>query len=228
MTEEALNLPVGATVQLQKDGPDESPRHMVRVVGYLPGGSLVVTTPTQEGRVQLVPEGRKFKVRMLRGDSVVGFSAKVLHSSIKPYPHLHLEYPGSFEQIVVRNSARVQTRLLCQVRNTREADDPQNFCECQIVDLSESGAKLSCLKPLGEAGDMLQINFDLEVLGRVENLSLVADLKNLQERLEEHEGKKRLTHLNGVQFRAVNRFHQVLLHAWVMERVASGNNSLEK
>jgi len=210
MIEDNLNLQVGTTVQLQLDVPEETPRHMVRVIGYVPGGSLVISTPTVNGKVQIVREGQAFKVRVLRGDSVVGFSSKVLVSTLKPYPHLHLSYPKDIEQIVVRNSARVSTRLPCTVRNTK------------------SGAKLASRRSLGEASDMLQVNFRLQVTSQIEELSMVSDLKNCVERMETDENGKYLNHLSGVQFRAVNRFQQLLLHAWVMGNVAAGGNGLAK
>lgn len=226
MKEDSLNLRVGTTVQLQLDSPDETPRHMVRVIGYVPGGSLIVTTPTVGGKVQIVREGQKFNVRMLRGDSVVGFASQVLVSGVKPYPHLHLAYPKALEQIVVRNSARVNTRIECTFRNTKQPDAPENFHRAEIIDLSETGAKIASKIPMGETSDMLQLNFKLSVLGQKETLSLVADLKNSMERLENNEQGKRLVHVGGVQFRAVNRFQQVLLHAWVMGQVANARSPL--
>ncbi len=224
MIKDTLNLQVGTTVQLQLDVPEETPRHMVRVIGYVPGGSLVVSTPTVNGSVQIVRDGQAFNVRVLRGDSVVGFSAKVLVSTLKPYPHLHLAYPRDIEQIVVRNSARVSTRLACMVRNTKQPDSPEHYHEADIIDLSESGAKLASKQPLGEPSDMLQINFSLQVTNQMEELKLVSDLKNCVERVESDENGKYLNHLSGVQFRAVNRFQQLLLHAWVMGNVARGGN----
>ena len=212
MMEDNLNLQVGTAVQLQLDVPEDTPRHMVRVIGYVPGGSLVVGTPTVNGKVQIV----------------VGFSSKVLVSTLKPYPHLHLSYPKDIEQIVVRNSARVSTRLPCTVRNTKDPDAPEYFHEAFIVDLSESGAKLASRRPLGEASDMLQVNFRLQVTSQTEELSMVSDLKNCVERMEADENGKYLNHLSGVQFRAVNRFQQLLLHAWVMGNVAAGSNGLAK
>jgi c-di-GMP-binding flagellar brake protein YcgR len=228
MVQDNLNLPVGKTVQLQLDSPEETPRHAVRVIGYLPGGSLVVSAPTQNGKFVLVRPGLTYNVRMLRGDSVVGFSVKVLHTAAKPYPHLHLEYPKSLEQIVVRNSARVSARIDCNVRNTNLPDSPENFRKAHIVDLSESGAKIASVVPLGEPGDMLQVNFHLDVVGATEQLTLVADIKNIFERLEAADDKKKLIHLNGVQFRAVNRFQQLLLHAWVMGQVVDSSGKIEK
>jgi c-di-GMP-binding flagellar brake protein YcgR len=225
MKGDTLNLQVGTMVQLELDGPEEAPRHMVRVIGYVPGGSLLVGTPVAHGNVQIVREGQKFKVRVLRGDSVVGFTSKVLVSTLKPYPHLHLSYPSELEQIVVRNSARVTTHVACLARNTGQPDAPENFRKAAIIDLSETGAKLASPVPLGEVGEMLQVNFQLRVTGQDEQLSLVADIKNSMERLENDEKGKRLVHVSGVQFRALNRFQQLLLYAWVMGQVAAGANS---
>lgn len=222
MSQDHLNLPIGTIVQLQLDSPEETPRHAVRVIGYLPGGSLLVTTPTLNGKAMLVRPGSTYKVRMLRGDSVVGFSVKVLHTAGKPYPYLHLQYPKSLDQIVVRNSARVAAQIDCTVRNTNLPDAQENFRQAQIVDLSESGAKIASSTPLGDTGDMLQVSFRLQVVGATELLNLVADIKNVIERPDIDDSNKRLTYLNGVQFRAVNRFQQVLLNAWVMGEVAEG------
>ncbi|RMG34243.1 MAG: flagellar brake protein, partial [Gammaproteobacteria bacterium] len=178
--EDTLNLPVGATVQLQLTLPENSPRELVRVIGYLPGSSLVVTCPTNEaGRFKIVRDGQVYKVRMLRGDTVVGFEARVLAAPVKPYPHLHLQYPQAFEQIVIRNSTRVRAELPCQVRNTRRPDVPENFQAACIVDLSETGARLSHPEPLGEVAEMLQLVFELEVLGQAEQLTLVGDIRSV-------------------------------------------------
>ncbi|WP_081999886.1 flagellar brake protein [endosymbiont of unidentified scaly snail isolate Monju] len=227
MSEDTLNLAIGAPMQIQPLVPDEAPRELVRVIGYLVGSSLVVTNPvTREGKYKIVREGQVFKVRMLRGDSVVGFTSRVLAAPVKPYPHLHLAWPREFEQIVVRNSARVRTRIACQVRNTRQPDQPEYFQQAEIADLSETGVRLQSRVPLGEVGDMVQILFNLEVLGQAEALNLVGDVRSRCERMLEEDGRRRLVHLHGIQFRAINRFQQVLLHAWVMEQLATGAGDL--
>lgn len=220
MDVESLKFNLGTTLQLQAVTPANAPRFMVKLIGYQTGGSMIVTAPTSGGKVQIVREGQPFNVRMLQGDSVVGFVAKALKSQMNPYPYMHLEYPKDFEQITVRNSVRVNVQLGATVRNTRNPDSPEQFHKVNIIDLSESGAKLASGIPLGDSGDMLQINFELSVLGQAETMTLVADLKNVNQRLEKDEQVKRLEHIYGVQFRAVNRFQQVLLHAWVMGQMA--------
>ncbi len=207
--------------------PEDAARELVRVIGYQVGASLVVTNPvTAEGKYKIMREGQVFKVRMLRGDSVVGFTARVLAAPVKPYPHLHLAWPREFEQIVVRNSARVRTQIACQARNTAQPDESRYFHAAQIADLSETGMRLQAEVALGEVGDMLQVQFSLDVLGQAESLTLVGDIRSRCERVREEDGHRRLLHSHGIRFRAINRFQQVLLHAWVMEQLATGAGDL--
>ena len=97
----------------------DSPREVVRVIGYVPGSSLIVTMPTNKGKVKIVREGQAYKARMLLGDSVVGFEAKVLFVSLKPYPHMHLQYPKEFAQIIVRN----KHTLAVEIKYTNKSFD---------------------------------------------------------------------------------------------------------
>ena len=171
-------------------------------------------------------EGQSYKVRMLRGDSVVGFEAKVLSVSLKPYPHMHLQYPREFTQIIVRNSARVSANIACKIRNTTQPDLPEKYLQARIVDLSESGAKVSSPVPLGKVAGMLLLNFELDVLGQKEVLTLVGHLRRRSERKEDPATGTPGLYLHGIQFKAVNRFQQVILHAWVMEQIVTGAGNM--
>jgi hypothetical protein len=222
MSEDTLNLAVGAPVQLQLKVPKDSPRETVRVVGYVPGGSLVVTHPTVNGNVKFVREGQVYRARMLAGESVVGFETKVLLVSLKPYRHMHLQYPKEFAQTVVRNSARASTDVPCTIRDTSQPDSEENHRTARIVDLSETGAKISAEMPLGDPGDMLQISFKLDVLDIEESFVLLGNLRNVCERLDTESQPKQRTYLHGVQFKAVDRIQQIMLHARVMEQIVTG------
>jgi hypothetical protein len=212
-------LPAGSLLQMQATVPENAPRYSVRMIGSLPGSSLIVTTPMVDGKVQIVREGQRFNIRVLKGERVLGFVAQVMHASLKPYPHLHLEYPTEFEQIVVRNASRVSTRVDCLVRNTAETGDEQVFRPAQFVDLSETGAKIASDSKLGEVGAVLHVKFQVEVSGVVEEMGLLAEVRNVAERTEAGlEGDKSVVY-SGVQFRTLSRYQQILLHAWVTNQV---------
>ena len=215
-----LNLTIGSILQMQASVPENSPRYPVRLIGYLPGASLVVTTPTLDGKLQIVREGQRFTARVLKGERVLAFFARVLQVSMRPYPHLHLEYPAEFQQIVVRNASRVHADIPTLVRNTQEETEEEHFLQGAIVDLSETGAKIASSMPLAEPGERLHLKFDLTISGGDEEIGLLSDVKNATQRVEPCEdGGELAVHYTGVQFRSLSRYQQILLHAWVTNQV---------
>jgi c-di-GMP-binding flagellar brake protein YcgR len=213
---EVLDLPVGTALNIQPTVPDQAPRYAVRLIGALPGASLVVTAPTVDGKIQIVREGQRFNVRVLKGERVLGFVAEVLVVALKPYAHLHLEYPTEFEQIVVRNASRVSANLPVLVRNTATPNEEEFFRQGTVVDLSETGLRLQSEGPFGRAGERLHLRLSLAVGGHDEALSLIGEVRSVVRRGEEG-GRDGV--LTGLAFQSLNRFQQILLHAWVTRRL---------
>jgi hypothetical protein len=209
-----LDLPVGTQLHVQATVPDNAPRFAVRLIGALPGGSLLITAPTVAGRVQIVREGQRFNVRVLKGERVLGFVSQVLVVALKPYAYLHLEYPAEFEQIIVRNASRVSADLPAEVRNTLEPNEASSFQPVTLVDLSETGARLASAEPLGRAGEMLHLALVLSVSGEDESLALIGEIRTVT---RHHDGDGGV--YTGIAFRALNRFQQLLLHAWITRRL---------
>lgn len=215
--DDILHLPVGANLQLQAVSAEATPRYQVKVIGYLPGGSLLVSTPTIKGKVQLVREGQRFNVRMLRGSDVMGFVAKVLKTVGSPYPYIHLEYPKQVESIVVRNAQRVVANIVGTAYNILHEDVTDNQHPVTIPDLSSTGAKIISQQELGEVGDILRVSFELEVAGEKESLTLLGKIRNRTEKAV----VDGFEYAHGLQFQSTNRFQQVLLHGWVLERMTA-------
>jgi c-di-GMP-binding flagellar brake protein YcgR len=217
MSEDLANLPVGSPLQLQAVGDAEAPRYQVRTIGYLPDHSLIVTTPEVNGKLAFVRAGQAYRVRMLRGDSVIGFQVEVLTAYNLPYPHMHLTYPKEVDRIVVRNARRVMSDIWGTVRNMEAGDDAEHM-PAAIIDLSMTGAKLASDVPLGVRGDKLQLNFEISVVGKQEKIATLGIIRNTGER-EGPAGMDEFTY--GVEFSAINRYQKVLLHGWVLERMTS-------
>ena len=72
-----LKLNAGDTLQMQYVGDQAKARYYVRLIGYLPGQSLIVTTPRSEGKIMLVREGQGFVIRLLAGNAVFGFASQL-------------------------------------------------------------------------------------------------------------------------------------------------------
>jgi c-di-GMP-binding flagellar brake protein YcgR len=213
MADDVLSLAVGSFLQLQAVNKPDSPRYQVRTIGYLPGGSVVVTTPLVNGKLAIVRPGQFFTVRMLRGESVMGFEAQVLQVYNAPYPHIHLAYPKQVERTVVRNARRVTANLPAKARNIKDGPDGTEH-PVRFLDLSMTGVKLVAERPLGAIGDVLQLGFGLEVAGKQEQLVLLGTIRNLVVRDRENIERG---YSHGMQFSTINRFQQVLLHGWVLQ-----------
>lgn len=221
MSQHNVRFQVGSTLQLQPLTGDGSLRHAVRVVGSLPGASLIVTAPLINGKVALIRDNARFTVRQLRGHRVEGFVATVLQCAAKPFPHLHLSYPKEIESVVVRNAQRASCQLPTIVHNATRVEGDSEPKDATMVDLSISGARIASHVAMGEVGEMLRLSFPLRVAGVEETIALVSDIRNHTERHGEEAEVGR--HLYGVQFRSANRYQLVLMHAFVLEHLLSGD-----
>jgi len=208
-----MQLNVGEMLQLVFAADDSQRKHATKVIGYLPGKSLLVTTPRIDGKVMMVREGQPVVVRMLSGNSVYAFNTQILATSLKPYAYLHLTYPAEIECIVVRKSLRVSADLETNVTRVT-VDDPKGSVVAKgvIVDVSTSGAMLLADTQLGQVGDILTLTLRIPVAGVQKYLKLSAMIRSL--RMNNDGG-----HLHGVEFQLLEEMDNIFLHGFVYEQL---------
>lgn len=212
-----LQLNVGDMVQLQFALDETQRKHPTRVIGYLAGKSLLVTTPRIDGKVMLVREGQPVVVRMLSRNSVYAFNTQVLATSLKPYAYLHLTYPQSIEKIVVRKAMRVAADLETNITCV-SADDPAANVQTKgrIRDLSTAGAMVAAGQCLGQVGELLTLTLRIPVAGVQKYLKISAVIRSLREAAQE-DGSKDWQH--GVEFQLLEEMDSILLHGFVYEQL---------
>lgn len=211
-------LLIGDVLQLQHAPPSENQdRYAVKLVGYLPEQSLVITTPRKQGKAILTREGQAFTVRLLQGSNIFGFVARVLSVYSKPYPHLHLAYPEDVESAVVRNAPRATTKLSAVIHNTRDQEEKKEDQPAIVIDLSSTGASLLLPEKLGEIGDMVQLLLSLEVCGGEDKLQVLGTIRNIRDHaLSDTQNN----YVHGIQFKGLDRFQQLLLCSFVLGQTA--------
>ncbi|HEY9198080.1 MAG TPA: flagellar brake protein [Gammaproteobacteria bacterium] len=212
-----LQLNIGDIVQLQFSADESQRKHPTRVIGYLPGKSLLVTTPRIDGKVMLVREGQPVVVRMLSRNSVYAFNTQILATSLRPYAYLHLTYPQEIEKIVVRKAMRVASNLETNITCV-SADDPAANVQTKgsIRDLSTAGALLIADHCLGEPGDLLVLTLRIPVAGTQKYLKLSALIRSRRD-LPPEDGKVNWQH--GVEFQLLEEMDSILLHGFVYEQL---------
>jgi len=218
-----LKLQVGETIQMQpRDGEDGKRLHG-KIIGYLPGSSLLVTTPRIKDKVMIIREGQPFVVRMMLGNRIVGFTSTVLRVCARPYPYLHLSFPDEMEQIVVRKAQRVRVKLFASLKN----DNPDFLFEkphsAHIIDISTSGAMLVASEPLGAVDDEVVLTCVLKLVGTEKMLSIPAILRNVHTE-KSQDATEGVGYYHGLEFDIKNQQDVITLHGFVYENIVKSQS----
>lgn len=216
-TLESLRPEIGSNVQLQPAGDDEK-RYMVRLIGYIPGQCVLVTTPSVEGRTLLVREGQPYIFRGFHGTSAFAFSAHVLKSNNSPVPYLHLSYPRTVQGITVRKSTRVRTALIASVNR---ADTPDaSPLAASVVDMSFTGCAMESPRPLGEVGERLSMSMRLKLDGPDIYINIVATIRSVRPPATPGGAI-----FHGVEFVSVAAPDRLALQNLVMSKIIAGEQA---
>lgn len=201
---DASRIRVGDPIQLQ-NSPD-SPRYVVRLIGYLKNRGLIVTQPEVHGELVLLRDGQPFVGRFFSGQNAFAFSTSVNRQTSQPFPHVHLAYPKEISVVEVRRTPRVDVALIAAV----EFDDGSQH-PAKITNLSVSGAGLRSRHRLGEKGARLGIKFKACVEGFDTYLVLKGEICNVAEQ-DDDPG---LPNVYGIRFHTTDHAMHVGLAAFV-------------
>ncbi len=212
-----LKLQVGELLQLQpRDGSDDR-RMQVQLIGYVPGTSLLVTTPRVGNKVMIMREGQPFVVRMMVGNRIVGFATTITRSCARPFPYLHLAYPDEMQQITVRNSQRVRIKLFASLKNSNPDFQFKKPHPATVIDLSTSGSLVVSGEQLGDLGDKVTLNCAVKVGTAEKLLSLPAIIRNVHTEHSDEHGEDSFHH--GLEFKPAGQQDTFALHGYVYEQI---------
>ena len=212
-----LKIQVGEAVHLQPRDGEDSRRMNVRIIGYMVGVSLLVTTPKVRDKVMIIREGQPFVVRMMMGNQIVGFATRVLRTCTRPFHSLHLSCPEEMEQITVRKAQRVRVKLFASLKNPNPAfqsDKPQTGT---IVDISISGAMLIADEPMGEVGDEVSLGCAVKIGDYEKLLEIPARIRSMHVDDNDELGGDCCFH--GLEFDMHDKQDMFALHGFVYEQI---------
>lgn len=156
-----LEVPIGTNVQLEFISPPG--RFMVKVLGNIPGKSLILSSPKLKGKNILVRDSQVVNIRLMLSTHVCAFSSKVAKSYLEPAAHLHIAYPSYVETSEVRQAVRVETRLISNVEPTSAATTIGAASSCIVIDLSLGGAKLISKEDFGSVNQTMKLVCNIKI-----------------------------------------------------------------
>ena len=212
---EKLGLKIGAALNLEST--DLSSRYRVKLIGYLPGNSIVVSSPVVDGKQIVLTKDRPFTVRSLARNNAFAFQSSVKAVALQPYPYIHLEYPREMVTVKVRNADRQEVNLAARITSDFDIGNGEWPKEGAIYNLSKTGAGMRSSESLGDNGDEIIVHFPVNVAGVTKNFKLAATIRN-KTRLESSYLPFKFSY--GLQFNALSDAARIVLYGYIYETQA--------
>lgn len=218
---EDIKLRVGDRLQVQPPSNLSQDRFLVKLIGYVPGATVLITTPVGDNglRLQLM-EGEIIVVRSFSGQNVFGFSATIERICKIPYDYLHMSYPTEVRGVVIRKSQRVRTSIIATVQNN-SPDGPHEQMSGLISNLSADGAAVDARRELGKKGNELTLDFRVSL----HNVDAYLKVKVLVRAILEHENNAELIR-HGVEFLEIPPNDNVILQSMIYQQMIENPHNL--
>ncbi|MFT2112403.1 flagellar brake protein [Marinomonas sp. 2405UD68-3] len=171
-----LDIALGESAQIEFISP--SSRHMVKIVGYIPSRSLILTCPKVNGKSIIVRDSQVVNVRLMLNTSVSAFSSQVAKSYLDPTPHLHIAYPKFVETSVVRQAMRIETKLICALDTVKNEHSILAASNGIMIDLSAGGMKLISKEDIGSVNAKMKMAVNIKVAGYPHLLKLECEIRS--------------------------------------------------
>jgi len=208
-----LEINIGDSLQLQFVADERKRRHYSKVIGFLQGHSVLITTPRVDGNIMLIREDQVVIVRMMTGNQVYGFTTQIICSNLRPYAYLHLAYPRELEHITVRQAERIMINLIGSVEKEGSEDSDSIACSVLINDVSTSGAMIEANEPLGEIGDIISLSSKIKVGGKEEYINVACIIRNIIHKEEDTKFK------HGLEYQLLEQQQHFIIYGFVYEQM---------
>jgi c-di-GMP-binding flagellar brake protein YcgR len=215
-----LGLQIGTAMSIETVSPGR--KCNVRLIGFVEGKSILVSSPTRDGKDVLLEKDNPMVVRLLEGKQICAFETKVLYRSVHPYVYYHLAWPEQVAARQIRDSERIDTEFAVMIDN--EFDVVGDWPKPALLNnLSKSGARILATSALGSAGHEVVIKCTLTMSEVRKDLALTAIIRNVSELSRQDASGRTLTyHVYGVQFLNVDGDTRLALANYIYENSRPG------
>lgn len=224
-----ISVPMGTNVQIEFISPPG--RYTVRVLGRIPGRSLIVSCPRVNGKNIIVRDNQVVNVRLMSATNVCAFSSKVAKSYMDPAGHLHIAYPEFVETSEVRQAVRVDARLICSLDPSGEKPISESSTGV-VVDLSTGGCKVISRDDIGSVNQTMRIALNLHIGEFKHILKLECEIRSqeiqmleqLQSSIADNAFLSRMgveyMYVYGIKFNNIEKEQGIPLLAYILDTMA--------
>jgi len=220
---EELKLTYGYPLQLQTATLAGQPeRFSCRLIGCLPGRSILLSVPKQSGKLIKFRVGQKIVVRLMIDNGIGIFACIVESQTQDPYPILHLSYPDTVTFKGIRGATRVAVREKIEVTNV--SVESKIKASGFISDMSISGTRIELNDDIAEIGDTLELRAQVDIRDLNRELILTGIIRSRVDPTD-NLGEGALVSY-GLEFTSQSDEHRLIMYAYVFNQMALQENSV--
>lgn len=211
-TLEGTRIRVGDPLYMQSAG--DSPRMIVKLIGYLKNRGLIVSVPEVDGEFVMLKDGQSFIIRFFSGQNAYAFTSTVARQTSVPFPHMHLSYPREVRGLEIRKDSRIDVDLIASI----SVDGETGVSAGKIVNLSTGGAALRAKGPLGSKGDTVSVKFKISI----NDMQSFAVFDSLICSITEDKVDPVMPFLHGIKFVKPDQNMTLAVAAYVYQKIVGG------
>ncbi len=214
---EDMKLIYGYPLQLQTSNSAGQPeRFSCRLIGCLPGRSILLSVPKLAGKLVRFRNGQKLVARLMVDNGIGIFASVVETQTADPYPILHISYPDNVSFKGIRGATRVAIDEPVKIMNLTVISDLE--LTGNVVDVSVTGARIEAAKAFGEIGHKIQVTMNVAVANINRDLALEGIIRSRGEPDPQNPGNGVAY---GVEFIEPEEDKRLLLYAFVYAQIGS-------
>lgn len=214
---EELKLIYGYPLQLQATSLAGQPeRFSCRLIGCLPGRSILLSVPKQAGKLVKFRAGQKIVVRLMIGNGIGIFAGIVESQTQDPYPILHLSYPEAVTFKGIRGATRVAVREKIEVTNM--SIESHLKTTGFLSDMSISGARIELDEDVAVIGDTLELRAQVDIRDVKRELVLTGVIRSHVDPTDNPDEGGLVSY--GLEFASQPEEHRLVLYAYVFNQMA--------
>lgn len=221
---EDLKLAYGYPLQLQTTSLSGQPeRFSCRLIGCLPGRSLLLSVPKLVGKLVRFRSGQKIVVRLMIDNGIGIFAGVVETQTMDPYPILHLSFPESVTFKGIRSATRVAVQERVEILSAH-GDNVQSTPGF-ISDISINGCRIELGTDIAELGDSLTLKTEVDIRG-VKRLLLLKGIVRSRVDATDNVDEGALVSY-GIEFSDQSDDERLVMYAYVFNHMAQQDQTAD-
>lgn len=211
-----IKLTFGYPLQLQTTSLSGQPeRYSCRLIGCLPGRSLLFSVPKVSGKLVKFKIGQKVVVRFMIDNGIGVFAVAVEAQTLEPYPILHLSFPESVTFKGIRSATRVAVRERVTLKSPAH---PERSLAGFMCDISINGCRIEVDEEVAELGGNLELQLEVNILGLKQQLLLKGIIRSRVEPTDNLEAGVLVSY--GIEFTELEEQERLVMYAFVFSHMA--------